>query len=429
MKATYLLSLALSLPLVAETLPPTEDSYPVPENPAVSDQTPPVEHCGSIHDMIGRAGMAAVTVYDAQLDWSSGVYSGYSIMMMGGANFPNAKPGAKTPAERGDKVFYNDVVLTDPDAHGRGKPLYRATLPYAVGYAAIGSVAGKDLREPSPAAAKAMGDAKTPGYRYDSSLDTASHVVVAGGCNNEGHLAKVTQIVSRNGAMSFTELPELPTTVAYPAYACEGGLLYVIGGQEKADSVTALNRVFVLNLIEPEKGWKELAPLPEEGRMLATAGISPDGEHIYVTGGCSLHPDAAGKAERTYLKSTFRYNVKDNTWTRLTDAPETLVGAAVPMPCNGGGRQFFLVGGDPGNYYRASLAGQAPAEHPGQSKAIYAYDVSTNRWCKAGELPIGVATFPAVMWHWYSHWFTISGEIAPGVRTPLIIPITTDTVH
>lgn len=404
MKVTTLLSLALSLPLAAETLPPT-DSYPVPENPAVSVQTAAAEDCATTHDMIGRAGMAAAQMYDAYRN-----FDGNYILMLGGANFPNAKPGAKTAAERGDKVFYNDVVMFDPLLTGNNRVVVArnsTTLPYAVGYAAIGSV-------------------------YDDrTLVSSSRVVVAGGCNNEGHLAKVTQIIWDGDKQGFsvTELPELPTTVAYPAYACEGGLLYVIGGQEKADSVVALNRVFVLNLREPEKGWKELAPIPEEGRMLATAGISPDGEHIYVTGGCSLHPDAAGKAERTYLKSTFRYNVKDNTWTRLTDAPETLVGAAVPMPCNGGGRQFFLVGGDPGNFYRASLAGNAPAEHPGQSKTIYAFDVAANQWSKAGELPIGIATFPSVCPNTAATWYTVSGEIAPGVRTPLIIPITTDTVH
>lgn len=404
MKVTYLLSLALSLPLAAETLPPTDD-YSIPENPAVSVQTAAAEDCATTHDMIGRAGMAAAQMYDAYRN-----LTGNYILMLGGANFPNAKPGAKTAAERGDKVFYNDVVMFDPRLTGNNRVVVArnsTTLPYAVGYAAIGSV-------------------------YDDRTHvSSSRVVVAGGCNNEGHLAKVTQIIWDGDKQGFsvTELPELPTTVAYPAYACGDGLLYVIGGQEKADSVTALNRVFVLNLREPEKGWKELAPIPEEGRMLATAGISPDGERIYVTGGCSLHPDAAGKAERTYLKSTFRYNVKDNTWTRLTDAPETLVGAAVPMPCNGGGRQFFLVGGDPGNYYRASLAGNAPAEHPGQSKAIYAFDVAANQWSKAGELPIGIATFPSVCPNTAATWYTVSGEIAPGVRTPLIIPITTDTVH
>lgn len=404
MKVTTLLSLALSLPLAAETLPPTDD-YSIPENPAVSVQTAAAEDCATTHDMIGRAGMAAAQMYDAYRN-----FTGNYILMLGGANFPNAKPGAKTAAERGDKVFYNDVVMFDPLLTGNNRVVVArnsTTLPYAVGYAAIGSV-------------------------YDDrTIVSSSRVVVAGGCNNEGHLAKVTQIIWDGDKQGFsvTELPELPTTVAYPAYACEGGLLYVIGGQEKADSVVALNRVFVLNLREPEKGWKELAPIPEEGRMLATAGIAPDGEHIYVTGGCSLHPDAAGKAERTYLKSTFRYNVKDNTWTRLTDAPETLVGAAVPMPCNGGGRQFFLVGGDPGNFYRASLAGNAPAEHPGQSKTIYAFDVAANQWSKAGELPIGIATFPSVCPNTAATWYTVSGEIAPGVRTPLIIPITTDTVH
>ena len=157
--------------------------------------------------------------------------------------------------------------------------------------------------------------------------------------------------------------------------------------------------------------------MPDAGRQLAVAGTA-NGK-IYVTGGCSLHPDAAGKAERTYLKTTLVYDPAANAWSTAADAPETLVGAATPMPFVEGG--LYLIGGDPGEYYRASLKGQAPEEHPGQSRFIYRLDPASGAWAKAGELPLGVATFPSATDG--SIILTISGETHPGVRTPKIFHI------
>ena len=211
-------------------------------------------------------------------------------------------------------------------------------------------------------------------------------------------------------------LPDLPTTIAYPAFAVIGTKLYVMGGQEKADSVTCLSRSFVLDMAAPNKGWQELARMPE-ARMLAAAGVI-DGK-IYVTGGCSLHPDAKGAAERTYLKSTLCYDPATNTWSTAADMPETIVAPATPMPAMRGG--LLLLCGDPGNFYRASLADNAPADHPGQNTTIYSFDPCRNAWTVAGQNSIGIATAPAVKV--MGTVFIISGETHPGVRTPVISTI------
>ena len=335
----------------------------------------PLAESPRISDPVGRAGMVASTVRTAE---------GARILAIGGANFPNAKPGAKTPAERGAKVFYDEILSINPMD---GSCSVLAKLPYPIGYAAH-TTKGDDM-------------------------------VIAGGCNMDGHVATVTRIKADG---SCEALPPLPVTTAYPAFVQRYSQLYVFGGQEKAESVTCLNRCFVLDLTNPAAGWKELAPMPGEGRMLAAAGTfagSWDDGRIYVAGGCSLHPDAKGAAERTYLKSTLCYNPSTNTWSTAPDMPETIVAPATPMPSHKG--ELLLLCGDSGNYYRASLAGKAPEVHPGQNTTIYSFCPHTGTWRVVGQNSIGIATAPAVKV--LNTVFIISGETHPGVRTPIISTI------
>lgn len=338
-------------------------------------QVTPREQCVHMGDSIGRAGMAAALV---QPDGKE-----RAILMLGGANFPQAMPGAKTPEERGPKVFYKDIRLWKMGQEG---PQAVGALPYSLGYAA--------------------------------SFQAADGMLIAGGCNETGHLDKATVVaVSLKGQVTTFMLPSLPVSTAYPAFAQQGNIFYVIGGQENENSTSCLNRVFALDLYATNKGWKELASMPD-GRMLAGAAVLNG--RIYVAGGCSLHPDAQGKPERTYLKSVLCYDIASDTWSYVQDMPETLVGAATPLPVVGG--SLYVVGGDPGNYYRASLAGMAPAEHPGQNTAIYSFRPSKGEWRKEGMLSFGVATAPAVARD--KTIYVISGETHPGVRAPEISTIT-----
>lgn len=325
-----------------------------------------------IGDKVGRAGMAAVL-----LEQHGG------IIMTGGANFPNAKPGAITPAERGAKAYYSDVSFLNL-GQGCTTPQTKVVgeLPAPIGYAAFAA--------------------------YGNSM------VIAGGCNDNGHVATVTCTELGAEGASTSMWPELPVTVAYPAFAVVGSKLYVMGGQEKTDSVTTLSRCFVLDMAVPQEGWKEIARMPE-ARMLAAAGVVNG--RIFVMGGCSLHPDAKGAAERTYLHSVMSYDPETDTWSTVASPmPEPLVGAANPLPSHGG--KLYVVAGDPGNYYRASLTGKAPAQHPGQNFTVYSFAPGTLQWTKEGANATGVATCPAVQWD--DSIYIISGETHPGIRTPLI---------
>lgn len=366
LKNLFILAAVAALPAVAQCCPECTAYGPVQLVAKAPADSP------MITDKVGRAGMVASLVRTSE---------GGRVLAIGGANFPNAKPGAKTPAERGAKVFYDEILSFNP---ADGSCTVLAKLPYPIGYAAHTSK-GRSM-------------------------------VIAGGCNMEGHVATVTRILADG---STEALPALPVTTAYPAFVQRYDKLYVFGGQEKAESVTCLSRSFVLDLKNPAAGWKELAPMPGEGRMLAVAGTAVgtwDDGKIYVAGGCSLHPDAKGAAERTYLKSTLCYDPATNTWTQVADMPETIVAPAGPMPAIRD--NLMLICGDPGNYYRASLVGKAPADHPGQNTTIYAFNVDSGTWAEAGHNGIGIATAPAV--NVIGDIYIISGETHPGVRTPVI---------
>ena len=72
---------------------------------------------------------------------------------------------------------------------------------------------------------------------------------------------------------------------------------------------------------------------------------------------------------------------------------------------------IILIGGDKrGNT-------PDPSKPVAQSRDILVYDVIGNKWTHQGEWPVGIATAPAVVKG--SEIMTISGETAPGIRTPV----------
>ncbi len=336
-----------------------------------------------IPDRTGLAGMAAVRVMDGSED---------VILALGGANFPDGRPW-----EGAQKVFHKDIYK-----FADGVWMKIGELPKPVAYAA---------------------------YAWG-----AKGMVVAGGCNAEGHTSEVW-LVQADGKCS--PLPPLPRAVAYPAFTVSNNRLYVMGGQEAPDSTTALNTIYCFDLSnavpedpaakdkkseikweipmqkDPETGKKTDEPLliPGEGRILAAA--STLNGRIYLMGGCSLAPNAQGGAERTYRNDVLILNPSNSQWLgNGAPIPVTMAASAAPAPAREG--KVILIGGDDGSHY-----GKSPQTHPGQSKTVYLYDPKEDSWSLAGvELKTGLATVPAVVMA--NKVYTISGETAPGIRTDAV---------
>ena len=268
-------------------------------------------------------------------------------------------------------------------------------------------------------------------------IDSAGSMVVAGGNNEYGNLSATLRLTVEGNAIKVEELAPMPTTLANAAYVQVGSKLYVFGGQETPSATAVSNKTYVFDTAAPAAGWQQLANMPQ-GRMLAAAGCWNN--NIYVAGGCTLAPnpqDGTYKVEdtaiRTYSKSTFCYDVTTNSWTQVADMREALVAPAGPM--HAGQQGLYLLGGDPGKYYEKLIKGELKTEeqedgtivitetHPGQSRKIYRFNPekatdANEAWTKVGELTIGVVTAPAVKMG--DKIYIISGETAPGVRTPYI---------
>jgi len=337
--------------------------------------------CAKIPDRIGFAGMAAA------IQPASGEQIEPMIIFVGGANFPFAKEGATTAAERGAKMFHNRVGIMPAymSCNDCGaKPQFIGKIDYPVAYAAFGA---------SP-----------------------DGLVIAGGCNQSGHLKLCTRIAFKHGRIIHEALPELPQSIAYPAFAQMDKILYVMGGQEKESSTAALKSCYSLDLSQPQKGWKKLADMPE-GRILA--GAAAQNGLIYLIGGCSLSPDAKGAAQRNYHKDSLVYDTIKNSWRKgsIPDMPITMAASPNPLPVIEG--KIYVMGGDPGKYYRAMLAGNPPAIHPGQSDQIYCYDIAAKSWSQPAKTSIGVATAPAISAGSAApaQILIISGETHPGIRS------------
>jgi N-acetylneuraminate epimerase len=335
----------------------------------------------TIHNMAVAALLTCSTA--AYADWEqlapipdkSGVaapfagVSGDTLLVAGGANFPD-----KAPWDGGKKVWY-DTIYALSQAHAQWKP------------------AGKLLR--------AIG--------YGVSVNSHDRIVCVGGNDADRCYADAFWLDYKNGKVTTSPLPSLPTPIANACGACVGDMLYIAGGQVSPTSTQAERSVFRIDLTSPKATWQTLDPIPGSARILATAA-SFDGS-FYVIGGTALSEAPDHSVKRQYLADAYRYT--DGTgWLRLADLPVPIVAAPSPAPTDDTG--IFILGGDDGSH-----VGFKPANlHPGFSKTILHFDQRAGTWAKAGEMPAARVTAPCV--HWNNQWVITSGEMRPGVRSPQV---------
>jgi N-acetylneuraminate epimerase len=322
-----------------------------------SFQTAPLP---SVDDPIGFAGAFA------------GVHRGH-LIAGGGANFPDGV----MPWDGGKKVWHERIFVLDLTKPGSSwKPAGK--LPSRNGYGV--------------------------------SLTVEEGILIIGGSGDTSHLAEVhLMTLGENQQAVFRPLPSLPEPLAQMCGASVGRKVHICGGIISPAATSASSNHWILDLDAPAKGWSEAAPLPAAGRILATAAAV--GNQFIVAGGCSLAPDADGKAKRTYLTDAWKFS--GNEWSRLADLPRPSVAAASPAPVMGD--SFFIVSGDDGK--QAGIA--SPTLHKGFTREVLCHDVSNNTWATVGDLtvppPVTLPTAP-----WKNGSILFNGEVKPGVRTPQV---------
>jgi N-acetylneuraminate epimerase len=298
-------------------------------------------------------------------------YAGVSdgtLLVAGGANFPDAPPWA------GGRKRWYDAVYALAKPKGSWKQVGK--LPRPMGYGV--------------------------------SVTAPAGVVCAGGSDLERHYQDVFLLRLTRRKLDTRMLPPLPRPMANGCGAMLGSVVYVAGGIEEPASTNALQTFWALDLAAAAPAWRELEPWPGPGRMLAVAAAA-DGA-FYLISGTSLSGDAEGKPVRRYLTDVYRYR-PGSGWKQVADIPRPAVAAPSPAPVLQGSRILVLSGDD------GSKAGfQPPDQHPGFARDILAYDMASNTWMKLGEVPCTQVTVPTVAWR--GRHVIPNGEIRPGVRTP-----------
>ena len=113
----------------------------------------------------------------------------------------------------------------------------------------------------------------------------------------------------------------------------------------------------------------------------------------------------------TFLKDAYRYNLHIDKWLRLADLPVSVC-AATGLSLDE--RFVAIFGGSSGIKTSSDLL----EHHPGFSKRILLYNSLTDSWENGGSIPEGVVTTTATRWG--KDIIIPSGEIRPGIRTPMI---------
>lgn len=269
---------------------------------------------------------------------------------------------------------------------------------------------------------------------YGASCSTDQGIVVAGGENENGPTASVYLLRwdSTSQSVLVDPLPSLPEPLTAGSMTRIGSTLYFAGGQGAA-AVSELLYAFDLN--EKTGPWRPVARLPRPtayGLLLAARDNGHD--YLYLIGGRKMNIDSTSDL----YSGVSRYDVISGRWDSCAPLPFTV---SAHSGVSFQDQYLMIFSGDRGEtfhqtetYLMEVAKEKDPAKkqqltaqknklqqaHPGFPNEIYAYDIATDQWIKAGEIPFTPAvTTTAVPWG--RDLVLPLGEIRAGVRTDQIL--------
>ncbi|GLR15978.1 sodium:solute symporter family transporter [Portibacter lacus] len=317
------------------------------------------------------------------------------VIAGGGANFPE-----NPPWKDGAKVWYDDIYFYKDDKW----TLSKTKLPFPIAYSACTS--------------------------------TEVGIICVGGDNSE-QIFDATLLINFDreaDEVVVKEMLALPEEIAYSTSVSDDGFVYVIGGKNSSGSTNIFYR---LN-IETQSSWEKLPDFPGPARAVHSAAVqdNSDSRIIYIVGGRN---ETKGE-KSTALSDYISYDLHTQEWKQhgalnIDGAPRVIMGAAMEAR---GSMHLVVYGGSDEllfdeieNLYLAEVESDDPivkaelkakrneivASHSGFSKDVLAYNTITDQWFREGQLknqiPVTNLSFQSG-----SDFYIISGEVAPGVRTP-----------
>ena len=369
----------------------------------------------------GRVSVQKMTGFpDGEPGFSLGVSACYAgsvdsqLLIAGGCNFPDVPA-----AEGGKKQFYSGI--------------------YAADIANDSVFVWRKIGELPIAAA------------YGVTVSTPQGIICVGGNNGERALSAV-YCISLNEDMRSVRidtLPSLPCTMDNMAGAVADHTLFVVGGNANGKPSNAL---FSLELSNPTTGWQQLPSFPGPPRVQPVCvGQQKGGESlIYLWGGFAASADGRSA---TLSTDGYCYSPASQRWEAVTtpvgeDSVSVSLGGGTGIAltdslilCMGGvNKDIFLsalqreeklkaavIADDLREIDRLKALGKEyllwSAEQYRFNDRILIYNTRRDSWEEVLRHP-GVARAGAALVGRGNTFFSINGELKPGIRTSEINKIT-----
>ena len=239
-----------------------------------------------------------------------------------------------------------------------------------------------------------------------------------------------------------TPLPDFPAPVQLGNAAVKDSCVYIAGasGTESLPS-----NVWMLDLDDLDAGWHPLPPLPgPKDRTLAQVFVQNGDQkrkYLYVIGGFAKHEDGGAQALTDGYAFDLSQSLESGTWNPIS--PAIPKGSNLPAwpfigaRCVTSGDQHVLFfGGLDSGYFddnqrkMATLTGEVREQQriayqstlpTTWNRDVLVYHTVTDRWFTLGELPFPATVGGSAIMRSDKSILLASGEIQPGIRTPLCI--------
>ena len=304
----------------------------------------------------------------------AGAFSGFignTLVIAGGANFPEAMPW-----EGGTKEWWNTIYYIE----------------------------AKDSSATWEIAEEVLPDSRA----YGVSVELPGGLLCIGGCDSIQCYKDVFLIRKKNRQIELSlSWPALPVPLANATGALLNNCIYVAGGQVSMKEQAATGHFYKLDLSDLKKGWQELATWPGEPRGYAVSAVQSDGfdKCFYLFSGRNYQADGTVKV----LTDGFVYNPRMKSWKKLDRQFPVMAGTALPTGIN----HILLFGGVP-----QLIPGSA--DHPGFDNTVRLYHTITNTLVEREISPYILPVTTSIAKKDNAFYIT-SGEVKPGIRTPEIV--------
>ncbi|WP_299664899.1 sodium/solute symporter [uncultured Polaribacter sp.] len=271
---------------------------------------------------------------------------------------------------------------------------------------------------------------------YGASVQTQEGILVIGG-NNSVETSDRVFLLNYNPISQEVDLedfPSLPQPMAHMSAMVEDNKVYVIGG---TDGNISYNTVYVMDL-KLKQDWKRLPDFPGLPRSFHSTAIQETsfGRKLFVFGGRNQANGQISQLHNTYIS----YDLVNKEWNApkpilVDNSKRVIMGAATEAK---GSMNILLYGGDDGKLFSAleklnqniynesndsikikliQKKNKILSEHSGFENDLISFNTITEKFTSYHAI---VDTIPvtALSFQENDFFYIISGEIAPGVRTP-----------